>query len=209
MAEDLTEYLAANGAEVQIVLVLPDARTGLMSDEVVTSVNIDILTAGYADGIEVVIELSMALLGDLHTGSVNVAESILEVILFSCTANGTNVHGVTLSVAGRSNDYAGLPLVAGSIYEVIDEGSLEGLQTAASATVEDEAVLIAGNFELLVGNVMTQSGQLHESSVGLSAANGAVPAVHVPTSILAGRSRSRSEERRVGKECRSRWSPYH
>ena len=24
-----------------------------------------------------------------------------------------------------------------------------------------------------------------------------------------GRSRLRSEERRVGKECRSRWSPYH
>src|SRR3989440_7023385 len=24
-----------------------------------------------------------------------------------------------------------------------------------------------------------------------------------------GRSRARSEERRVGKECRSRWSPYH
>src|SRR2546429_8919809 len=25
----------------------------------------------------------------------------------------------------------------------------------------------------------------------------------------SGRLRSRSEERRVGKECRSRWSPYH
>src|SRR5437016_9929192 len=25
----------------------------------------------------------------------------------------------------------------------------------------------------------------------------------------SGRRRSRSEERRVGKECRSRWSPYH
>ena len=25
----------------------------------------------------------------------------------------------------------------------------------------------------------------------------------------AGLSRNRSEERRVGKECRSRWSPYH
>ena len=24
-----------------------------------------------------------------------------------------------------------------------------------------------------------------------------------------GQTRSRSEERRVGKECRSRWSPYH
>src|SRR3989441_5906595 len=27
--------------------------------------------------------------------------------------------------------------------------------------------------------------------------------------LLAGEVRSRSEERRVGKECRSRWSPYH
>src|ERR1043166_2307475 len=27
--------------------------------------------------------------------------------------------------------------------------------------------------------------------------------------ILPGRCGSRSEERRVGKECRSRWSPYH
>ena len=26
---------------------------------------------------------------------------------------------------------------------------------------------------------------------------------------LAGHDRNRSEERRVGKECRSRWSPYH
>src|SRR3712207_8916048 len=27
--------------------------------------------------------------------------------------------------------------------------------------------------------------------------------------IKAGRNQKRSEERRVGKECRSRWSPYH
>ena len=36
---------------------------------------------------------------------------------------------------------------------------------------------------------------------------------HSSTSISAGlgivRARDRSEERRVGKECRSRWSPYH
>ena len=32
----------------------------------------------------------------------------------------------------------------------------------------------------------------------------------LPTAIsLASEARSRSEERRVGKECRSRWSPYH
>ena len=27
--------------------------------------------------------------------------------------------------------------------------------------------------------------------------------------FIMGRSENRSEERRVGKECRSRWSPYH
>ena len=27
--------------------------------------------------------------------------------------------------------------------------------------------------------------------------------------VLGGSTRRRSEERRVGKECRSRWSPYH
>ena len=30
-----------------------------------------------------------------------------------------------------------------------------------------------------------------------------VPSVHIA------KDRLRSEERRVGKECRSRWSPYH
>ena len=29
------------------------------------------------------------------------------------------------------------------------------------------------------------------------------------TNIVAGVTPGRSEERRVGKECRSRWSPYH
>ena len=35
----------------------------------------------------------------------------------------------------------------------------------------------------------------------------------IPTMLnnedIIGQARSRSEERRVGKECRSRWSPYH
>ena len=38
--------------------------------------------------------------------------------------------------------------------------------------------------------------------------DGAEP-VDVPEALAVGRRRSRSEERRVGKECRSRWSPYH
>src|SRR3989449_11672474 len=33
--------------------------------------------------------------------------------------------------------------------------------------------------------------------------------VHVVGFTARGRTAKRSEERRVGKECRSRWSPYH
>src|SRR5215203_6238429 len=32
---------------------------------------------------------------------------------------------------------------------------------------------------------------------------------HGPDTAPGGERRARSEERRVGKECRSRWSPYH
>ena len=48
------------------------------------------------------------------------------------------------------------------------------------------------------------------SAVGASPAIGASPAVvQWFRSYLSDRTQSRSEERRVGKECRSRWSPYH
>ena len=33
--------------------------------------------------------------------------------------------------------------------------------------------------------------------------------IHEVPTVVVDDSRSRSEERRVGKECRSRWSPYH
>ena len=35
--------------------------------------------------------------------------------------------------------------------------------------------------------------------------NGHLPGLKMPVKVV----RLRSEERRVGKECRSRWSPYH
>src|SRR6266511_295885 len=35
------------------------------------------------------------------------------------------------------------------------------------------------------------------------------PMVVMYTRLQEGRRQKRSEERRVGKECRSRWSPYH
>src|SRR2546430_13000514 len=35
------------------------------------------------------------------------------------------------------------------------------------------------------------------------------PRERIPALVLPGSAARRSEERRVGKECRSRWSPYH
>src|SRR5256885_4853995 len=44
---------------------------------------------------------------------------------------------------------------------------------------------------------------------GAGASGGAARARGARPARVAERARSRSEERRVGKECRSRWSPYH
>ena len=38
---------------------------------------------------------------------------------------------------------------------------------------------------------------------------GEVDAPLLARAVVAGLAQARSEERRVGKECRSRWSPYH
>ena len=58
----------------------------------------------------------------------------------------------------------------------------------------------------------------HLTGVGLAVGVGGVDdigqaprgdVVDAHSGLLRSRQRSRSEERRVGKECRSRWSPYH
>src|SRR2546426_12338044 len=72
---------------------------------------------------------------------------------------------------------------------------------------------------------LTGAGVLPRHALLLSQADGqvvirkAAPAAEVtingvrlgsePTPLLHGDKVERSEERRVGKECRSRWSPYH
>src|SRR3712207_6873924 len=51
-------------------------------------------------------------------------------------------------------------------------------------------------------------GTLEVPDVAAPAAR-AEPGVAADEPVLAGHRVERSEERRVGKECRSRWSPYH
>src|SRR5260221_2011721 len=72
--------------------------------------------------------------------------------------------------------------------------------------------LIFAGFVLVLGACahapIEQSGT--HLRAGEPAPSGTVPApVQISTILPTPKPTSRSEERRVGKECRSRWSPYH
>src|SRR3989449_3435375 len=92
----------------------------------------------------------------------------------------------------------------------------------AAVVVEDDRikdVLPKGTVGPLAGPVTTLDLKGATLMPGLTDAHVHICAVegnitdqhrHLPPSLLAAKAlRRRSEERRVGKECRSRWSPYH
>src|SRR2546426_9867143 len=60
------------------------------------------------------------------------------------------------------------------------------------------AVLLSGLVRLYVDGVLVAQDSTNP-----------ITSVRPSTQTIIGRVASRSEERRVGKECRSRWSPYH
>ena len=72
---------------------------------------------------------------------------------------------------------------------------------------------------LAVALAVVLRGRAGQVGKFLGAAAATVALLHLPLLILnweavaryyqGEATRSRSEERRVGKECRSRWSPYH
>src|SRR3712207_2130341 len=103
--------------------------------------------------------------------------------------------GLTLLVAGLAQA-AGASAAVGAF--------LVGL--ALPATVADRARAVLGPLRDLFAAIFFVA-------FGLSTDPGAVlpvlPAVLLLALVTAGTKVARSEERRVGKECRSRWSPYH
>src|SRR5258706_4637981 len=88
----------------------------------------------------------------------------------------------------------------------IRDWSVTGVQTCAlpiSRLLDDPAPRVreAGAYALGVGERREARVQLEKGMAGGDAALAAMSAWAL--------SEIRSEERRVGKECRSRWSPYH
>ena len=85
----------------------------------------------------------------------------------------------------------------------IRDTSVTGVQTCALPIYEKWSVKKAGAL-LQRERGSIKSGALPQREMGIIKSGGAAAA-----RIGKYKKRGRSEERRVGKECRSRWSPYH
>ena len=70
-------------------------------------------------------------------------------------------------------------------------------------------LIFAMLFCILSVPVLAQAGNTFDPFSGITIDNQGVNVGQVKTDALDYEKVFRSEERRVGKECRSRWSPYH
>src|SRR2546421_8302775 len=110
-----------------------------------------------------------------------------------------------------SREVLGTPLITSSFFFQAEDGIRDlivtGVQTCALpiSIFGSPAHLALVYYYLPVANCDTSTCQLNVGYV--SSADGGTS--WTPSTQLAGPMTVRSEERRVGKECRSRWSPYH
>ena len=95
---------------------------------------------------------------------------------------------------------------AGAEAEALAENARSLPRLALSArSLSDLEMIAVGAFSPLAGFLTRRD---YESVVEQMHLAGGL-AWSLPITVSAGREEARSEERRVGKECRSRWSPYH
>ena len=112
---------------------------------------------------------------------------------------------------------AGIALLLGVIVLPFAQAQTPA-QNAAQEVVRRQAAIIELRNKLAEAKTVEQGGNLIAAAVLYEAAQTKVESIGVSAkgidaesaATLEGMTRvRRSEERRVGKECRSRWSPYH
>ena len=117
-------------------------------------------------------------------------------------ANAKQIYRVTLSVAGNGTI---------DVYPNVDNAVGEGMKSAFPEIKSYTRLFIANDF-IRKDDIQFKEKRLAYAdakffrmfSIPLLDGNEKTALVEPNTVVI-----SRSEERRVGKECRSRWSPYH
>src|SRR5688572_32011836 len=111
----------------------------------------------------------------------------------------------------RALDFAMLPNTCVIFFFQAEDGirdlTVTGVQTCALPISGDRAGGLAGAQPRTQRTVAPPAGRRRFADARRAGPPGA--RCRRPPRLDATRRRLRSEERRVGKECRSRWSPYH
>ena len=82
------------------------------------------------------------------------------------------------------------------------------LGTAALTKLVEKIKAVSTAIPIKLSQLTNDSGYQTSSQVSTTVTN-ATKTLALKTEVTAVDNKIRSEERRVGKECRSRWSPYH
>ena len=143
--------------------------------------------------------------------------------LFLTTDGGLDMEMDAGPILRQVSVPVGLTATASELYEKLSLGgsqiALEGVQYLLNAPnnmlhflkkQDNGAATYAPKIGKAEGEVSWEWDvlRIHNVVRALDASFGAFAAVR-GARLKVWRTRSRSEERRVGKECRSRWSPYH
>ena len=121
----------------------------------------------------------------------------------SAVENITTQHYVNLTAATTSGP---------ANYTVASENTSQVDCNIADATVGNLTYVVANGYvgtAICTVNATNGTTNVSDSFNIVVAAQSPSISVSTPSQITWKKNSSRSEERRVGKECRSRWSPYH
>src|SRR5256885_11239550 len=118
------------------------------------------------------------------------------------------VEGVRIPHAGRRIERYLLPVLFFQAEDGIRDYKVTGVQTCA-LPILSLAVPLMVNVLVPVVNAGPEPGEVIATEGGVVSMVQVKPAGVGSTLPTVSMARTRSEERRVGKECRSRWSPYH
>ena len=124
------------------------------------------------------------------------AIALLLVVLGGCGGGGDRHESGSAATLDDAYVYC-YPLVMMSVSQRVATNVVEATSAKVPVNQLRHAQRLAGPEDARIG-YLPQSGLTHAGRTLLEEADTAFQF-----------NRSRSEERRVGKECRSRWSPYH